>query len=237
MKMTAKALKSSLGLAALVALSLSRPIHAETLDPEYRESLRRGNSEIRTGKTLLWTGTALLPISALALVPVLYDGAFGITAADPGFAVYFALAGLGLIHAGIPLYGLGVSDLEKAAGGAAPEGSESAESGWAHYRRSWKFVGGGAAVLAAAFPFAIVAALEGENKNKPLDYTVEAMGITGIGLLAAGALEQYYSLHRFVKASDDARDRLRQLPQVSLYPYLRMDRKVPGAGMLLTCSF
>lgn len=234
--MTAKALKSSLGLTAWVALSFSRPIHAETLDPEYQESLRRGNSEVRTGETLMWTGTALLPVSALALVPVLYHGAFGITAADPGFAFYFALAGMGLIHAGIPLYGFGVSELEKAAGGAS-DGSASAESGWSHYRRSWKFVGGGAAVLAAAFPFAILAAFEGENKNKPLDYTVEAMGITGIGLLAAGALEQYCSLYRFANAADNARDRLRARPQASLHPYIRMDRKAPGAGLLLTCSF
>ena len=235
--MTAKAIKSSLGLAALVALSFSCSIHAETAEPRYGESIRSGNSQVRTGTALMWTGTALLPVSALALIPVLYDGAFGITAADPGFAIFFALAGFGLIHAGIPLYGFGAGELEKTAGGEASDGSESVASGWSHYRRSWRFVAGGSAVLAAAFPLAVIGALEGEGKNMPLQYTVETMGITAIGLLTAAALEQYYSLYRFAKAADHARDRLQPRPQISLHPYFRLDGKSSGAGMRLACSF
>jgi hypothetical protein len=183
----------------------------------------------------MWTGAALFPVSALALVPVVYDGAFGITAADPGFAIFFAVLGLGLIHTGIPFYGFGVSELEKAAGGA-PEESESAESGWSHYRRSWKFLRAGSIVLAADFPLVVLAGLDWQHENA-LDYTAGALGITGISLLAIGALEQHYSLYRFVIASGHARDALKTHPQVSLLPYLRLGKQAPGAGLRLACSF
>lgn len=229
--------KTSVGLVILAVVALTRPIHAEDIDPEYQELIRRGNSQIRTGATLMWTGAALLPLAALALVPVLHDGAFGITAADPGFAIFFAAAGGGLIHAGIPVYGSGAGNLEKAAGGSTPGGLETAEAGWSHYRRSWKFMAGGSAVLVSAFPLAIVAALDFEKRNQPLHYVVGAMGITGLGLIAFGVLEQHYSLYRFSQAAGNARDRLQAVPQVSLQPIFLLDRQGPGAGMRLACSF
>ena len=229
-------IKSPLSLAALVVLSLSHPIRAQTVDPEYQELIRRGNSQVSTGSTLTWTGAALFPVSALALVPVLYDGAFGITAADPGFAIFFAVLGLGLIHTGIPFYGEGATNLENAAGGEASAGSESAEASWSHYRRSWIFLAGGAAVLAADFPVAFLATFDG-HKESALGYTADALGVTGLSLLAIGALEQHYSLYRFVKASHHARDALKAHPQVSLLPYFRLGKQEPGAGLRLTCSF
>lgn len=228
--------KPWLGLAVLAVLSLSLPVGSEEIDPEYRELIRRGNSRAHTGSTLMWTGAALLPVSALALVPVLYDGAFGITAADAGFSVFFAVAGGGLIHAGIPLYGSGVSKLEKAAGGGPLEGPESAEAGWSHYRRSWKFVAGGTVTLMAAFPFIVVAALDWKDDTN-LGLYAGALGYTGLGLIAIGALEQHYSLYRFAVASGRARERLETKTQVSLQPLLLMNRQGPGAGMRLSCSF
>lgn len=236
--MTIGGIKSSLGLAVLVALFFTPPpILADEVNPEYRELIRRGNSQVRTGKTMMWTGAALLPLSALALVPVVYDGAFGITAADPGIGGFIGAAGLGLIHAGIPIYGFGASKLEQGAGEGTLGGPEFAESGWSHYRRSWKFMAGGSVVLVAALPLAIAGALDWERNDSPLDYTAGAMGITGIGLLAIGTLEQHYSLYRFAKATGSARDRLQARPQVSLQPLFRMDRQGPGAGMRVTCSF
>jgi hypothetical protein len=229
--------KSVLSLAVVFILSFSRPAHAQTPDLENRELIQSGNSQMRTGTTLMWTGAALFPVSALALVPVLYDGAFGITAADPGFAIFFALAGGALIHAGIPIYGFGVDKLEQAWGGSATGEAESAESGWSHYRRSWAFLGWGSAVLAADFPFAVLAALKADRGNSPLDYSVEALGVTGLGLLAAGVVEQHYSQYRFVKAARRARGSLKARTQVSLNPILHMQRQSAGAGLRLTCSF
>jgi len=229
-------MKSSLSLAALIVLSLSHSIRAQTVDSNYQEQIRRGNSQLHSGKTLMWTGAALLPVSALALVPVFYDGAFGITAADPGFAIFFAVLGLGLIHTGIPFYGQGATNLEKAAGGEASAGSDSAESGWSNYRRSWLFMAAGAVVLAADFPVAFLATFDGHREGA-LGCTADALGTTGLSLLAIGALEQHYSLYRFVKASHHAREALKAHPQVSLIPYLRLGKQAPGAGLRLTCSF
>lgn len=231
-------IKSSLGLAVLLAFIFSPPpIHADEVDPEYRELIRRGNSQVSTGKKMMWTGAALLPLSALALVPVVYDGAFGITAADPSIGGFIGVAGCGLIHAGIPIYGLGASKLEKAAGKGALEGPELAESGWSHYRRSWKFMAGGSVVLMATLPLAIAGALDWERDDSPLDYAAASMGITGIGLLAIGTLEQHYSLYRFAKATGSVGERLQARHQVSLQPLFRMDKQGLGAGMRLTRSF
>ena len=228
---------STFSLAALLILAFTLPTRAQSPDLENRDLIQNGNAQIRTGTTLMWTGAALFPVSALALVPVLYDGAFGITAADPGFAIFFALAGGALIHAGIPLYGFGVDKLEKAWGGSATGEAESAESGWSHYRRSWAFLGWGSAVLAADFPFAVLAALKADPGNSPLDYSVEALGAAGLGLMAVGILEQHYSQYRFVKAARRARGSLKARSQVSLNPILNMQRQSAGAGLRLTCTF
>lgn len=96
---------------------------------------------------------------------------------------------------------------------------------------------GGSGVLVAAFPFAILAALDWERENQAIHYTAATLGITGIGLLGIGVLEQHYSLYRFAKSAGNARDRLKARPQVSLQPLFRMDKQGPGAGMRLTCSF
>ena len=96
---------------------------------------------------------------------------------------------------------------------------------------------GGSIVLVATLPLAIVAALDWERDDSPMDYAAASMGITAIGLLAFGTLEQHYSLYRFAKATGYARERLQARPQVSLQPLFRMDRQGPGAGMRLTCSF
>ena len=228
--------KSWLGLAVLAVFCCSLQVRADEIDPEYRELIRRGNSQAHTGSVLMWTGAALFPVSALALVPFLYDGAFGITGADAGISIFFAVAGGTLIHAGIPLYGSGVSKLEKAAGGGALEGPESVEAGWSHYRRSWKFVAGGTVALMAAYPFIILAALDWSDETNVGIYA-GALGYTGIGLIAIGALEQHYSLYRFIRSSGRARARLETKPQVSLQPLLLMNKQGPGAGMRLSCSF
>ena len=231
---------SWLGLAVWAALLFTLPVRADQANrsgSEREELIRRGNSQMRAASTVMWTGAALLPVSALALVPVLYDGAFGITAADPGFAAFFAVAGAGLIHLGIPIYGTGAGKLEQAAGGAQPGGPGSVASGWSHYRRGWMFMIGGTAVLAAAVPFVAAAGLDWTHENKRLQYTAATLAYSGIGLFAIGALEQHFSLYRFAQSAGHARERLRTGPQVSLQPLLLMDRLGPGAGMRLACSF
>jgi hypothetical protein len=236
-KMTSKGGNPWLGFAILAVLSISLPLRAAEVDPEYRELIRRGNSETHTGSVLMWSGAALFPISALALVPFLYDGAFGITGADAGFSIFFAVAGGGLIHAGIPVYGFGADKLEQAAGGGGAGGPGTVEAGWSHYRRSWKFVATGTAVLVAALPVVAVAGLDWKHENKPLQYTAATLGLTGLGLLGIGLLEQHFSLYRFLVSADRARDRLEAKPQISLQPLLMLDKQGPGAGMRLTCSF
>ena len=121
-------------------------------------------------------------------------------------------------------------------GGVAPGGPGSVESGWSHYRRSWKFIAGGSVVALAAFPFAVAGALDWSDENKGLDYTAGTLLYTGIGLVAIGALEQHFNLYRFAKSARHSRDRLQAKPQVSLQPLLLLD-KGPGTGMRLTGSF
>lgn len=105
------------------------PTESNARSAEYREDLKRGDALYGTGTTLAWTGAALLPLSLLALIPVVYDGAFGITAADPGIGGFIAAAGVGLIHIGIPFMGVGADRLEAGTKGAKPGYEPSKPSG------------------------------------------------------------------------------------------------------------
>lgn len=217
---------------------LTIPLQAGEAAPDYLELHRRGESQVKTGSILVGTGLAFLPLGAIALIPVIHDGAFGITAAEPGFAIFFAMAGGGLLHAGIPLVGFGSEKLERAAYRLAEGSPGDAEAGWSHYRRSWKFLSAGSAALVAAVPFAVVAALDFERDDGVADYAAIGLGSTGLGLLAISVLEQHYSLYRFAMTTRNARKQLRAYPPVSLVPDLRWDgHGNPRPGMRLVGTF
>lgn len=225
-------------IGAVAAILLCNSPRAAETGPDFRELERRGDSQVRTGSVLIGSGLALLPLSAIALVPVLHDGAFGITAADPGFAIFFAVAGGGLIHAGIPFLGFGAEKLERAAFRLEAGSPGAAEAGWSHYRRGFRFQAGGLASLLLAYPFVIVAALDLEGENETAARLALGLGGAGLGLLAIGTLEQYYGLHRFSLTVRDARRQLRSRPAVSLVPDIRWDGQGgTRAGLRLVGTF
>jgi hypothetical protein len=197
-----------------------------------------GNSTYRAGTVCAWTGLALFPVSLVAAIPVWYDGAFGITAADPGFALFFAFAGLGLIHTGIPLMGFGAERMETAARTTDAGLPGNAQAGWALYRQSWKFLGGGALVLAAAVPFVIVGALEWNRNGSPTDYTGLGLGLAGLGLMSVGAIEQYVSGYRFYESRRQSLAATRPQIGVSLQPLIHLSREGrSGLGLRMSCRF
>jgi hypothetical protein len=222
----------------LGALLLLNPLSAAEPAPDFLELQQRGEAQVRTGSRVIGTGLAFLPLCAIALIPVIHDGAFGITAADPGFAIFFGMAGGGLIHAGIPLVGFGSEKLERSANRLAEGSSGETEAGWTHYRRSWKLLTIGSGALLAAFPFALVAALDIQGDNEPVAYVAMGLGSAGLGLMAISVLEQHYSLFRFAMATRNARKQLRANPPLSLVPDLRWDGQgKPRAGMRLVGTF
>lgn len=225
-------------IGVLGVLLLLQPLRAEKAGPDYRGLQGRGESQVRTGNLLIGSGLALLPLSALALIPVLHDGAFGITAADPGIAGGLAAVGGGLIHAGIPLVGFGSENLERAAYRLEAGAPGGAAAGWSHYRRGWNLMAGGSTALLVSLPFVVVAALDLEREREWVHYLSMGLVGGGLGLMAAGILEQHYSLYRFAATARDARKQLRAYPLVSLVPDLRWDRSGrPRAGMRLVGSF
>lgn len=205
---------------------------------DYLEDMKRGDALYGRGRTLVWTGAALIPLSLLAFVPVLFDGAFGITAADPGFGGYIGAAGLGLIHIGIPLLGLGADRLESGAKGANPGFQPRDSSSWSLYGRSWALIGAGAAILAVSIPFVAVAALDWSRDDAPVDYIALGLVYSGLGLGVAGILEQEYCGYRFYRRRRDAKDASGGLTSLSLRPVLRLGRDGdPGAGLNLMAVF
>ncbi|MDB5104811.1 MAG: hypothetical protein JWP91_2500 [Fibrobacteres bacterium] len=211
----------------------------DTARAEDLRSLRvDGDPIYRMGRNCVWTGVALLPISLLALVPVMDDGAFGITAADPGIGVAIGLAGMGLIHIGIPIMGAGVDNMEQNALRLKP-GSEPVDTGlWSTYRQSWKWIGWGAAVTAASFPFLVAAALDWDNGMPALHYAAGGMAITGLGMGAIGVLEQEYSGYLFSRRHQQAKPALGRVRSLSLQPVLRVGRQgADGAGLKVVAGF
>lgn len=223
---------------ALGALLLISPLQAAEPATDYLGLEKLGESQVRSGSILIGSGLAFLPLCAIALIPVIHDGAFGITAADPGFAAFFGIAGGGLIHAGIPMVGSGSEKLERSAFRLAGGSPGESEVGWSHYRRSWKFLAGGMATLLAAAPFALVAALDIEREHETVAHLALGLGATGLGLMGVAVLEQHYSLYRFAMTAGKARKQLRASRPVSLVPDLRWDgRGNPRAGLRLVGTF
>ncbi len=197
----------------------------------------RGNSAYGKGRTLIYTGAAMLPLGLLALVPVMHDGAFGITAADPGIGGFILGAGFGLIQLGIPVMGIGADRLDAAASDRVP-GYEPDDPGWRRYRQGWKWIGYGGILLAAAVPFAAIGGLDYLDEMPWVDYTALALGSGGLCLGAVGIVRHGQSLFHFIGRRNRASDALDRGPGVSLQPLIRWDsRGLAAAGMRLSAGF
>lgn len=197
----------------------------------------RGESLYKTGRTCIWSGMALIPLGLLALVPVAYDGAFGITAADPGIGGSIIGAGVGLIHLGIPIMGSGTRKEETAAKGLHPD-FEAAPSGWPAYRQSWKWIGAGGAIVLSSFPFIIVTALDTDHQRPGIEWVAGGLLYGGLTVAGIGILEQYYSGYRFSRGHAKARHALLESVSVSLQPLLLLGtRGEKTTGIRLNAAF
>jgi hypothetical protein len=195
-----------------------------------------GHSLYKSGNACLWTGAALVPLGLLALVPVLHDGAFGITAADPGIGGAILAAGGGFITLGIPLVGYG-AEREAQAAKALHPGFEPHPSALRAYRQSWQLIGAGGALVLVAMPLGIVGALDYENDNA-LDYTALTLLIGGATVGGMGVLEQWWSGYCFVRSHRKSHDALHPPVSLSLQPVLRLAaRGSDGAGLKLVANF
>lgn len=196
-----------------------------------------GKAQYGRGRALVWTGVGLVPVGLLALVPVWYDGAFGITAADPGIGGSILALGGALVHVGIPLMGHGAGHEEEAAR-ARGQGFAAEPSGWGAYRQSWLLIGAGGALILTGFPFAIVAALDVDKQRPAMGYIAGALMYGGAAIGGAGILEQWYSGYRFARSHGKARRSLEGSVSVSLLPLVRPGREgVDGGGFLLMAAF
>ena len=197
-----------------------------------------GHSLYHAGGVMVVSGAALLPLAAVALIPVVYDGAFGITAADPGFAGAFAAAGMGLIHIGIPLMGAGADQEEREIARRDPTRSGPGNSDWLVYRRSWKHIGWGAGSVGAAVPFAVVAALDWEHERPYLGYTAIGFLAVGGALIATGLGEQYWCGYRFHRRHSNTHATLAGITGLSLRPWVLPARGPRAqAGLALVAGF
>ncbi|GEM_PF-4583042 len=230
----------------LGSMILGRPALAletqDSLKPvPSRDSQRllvEGKSAYHKGQICVWTGAVFLPLSLLALVPVVDEGAFGITAADPGFAVAFGMAGMGLIHIAIPMMGVGVDRLDQGASGMKPGYQPINYEAWDSYSQSWKFIGWGGVTLATAFPFLIFSALDSDNRRPALHYLAGTLAITGLGLGTIGILEQEYSGYRFFRNRSRVNAALGPVSSLSLQPVIRLGgRGANGGGFNLVAGF
>jgi hypothetical protein len=160
----------------------------------------------------------------------MYDGALGITAADPGIGTAILLVGGGLIHVGIPLLGSG-AEREALAVERLRTGFRPDTSGWSSYRRSWSHLALGGGMILAAFPFALVGGLYWDEVTFS-DYAALALLSGGAVFGGIGMLEQYYSGYRFVKSHRRTHRALAAPVSLSLQPLLRMGRRGGFAGGL-----
>lgn len=227
-----------LSLASLVAALMALPgLGQDSLRPapaasnaETLELAESGKSTHGLGRGMVLTGAALLPLGALALVPVAFDGAFGITAADPGIGGGLLVLGLALMELGAPAMGMGADRLEAAAASRGAGFTPGENSGWAQYRQGWKMITIGSVLIVAAFPFAVIGGLDFEKENW-VDYTGMALGAGGLGLGVAGILRHGQGLAIFHGRGRRAKKAL-AAPSVSLHPTLRLDRAGPPLGGL-----
>lgn len=220
-------------------LCLSLPVRGldslEVARAGYLEA--RGNSLHDKGRTLIYTGAALLPLGLLALVPVMHDGAFGITAADPGIGGFILGAGFALMELGIPVMGAGADRLDAAATTRDP-GYAAGDSGWWRYGQGWRWIGYGGILLATALPFAVVGGLDYENEMPWVDYTALALGSGGLALGAAGVVRHGHSLIHFGGRANRARRALKPGAEVSWQPVLMWEgRGATTAGVRLSAGF
>lgn len=217
--------------------SLSQKSDSSKFIADFEAMNARGEALYKTGRTFIWSGMALIPLGLLALVPVAYDGAFGITAADPGIGGSILGAAAGLIHLGIPIMGSGTRKEEAAAKGLHPD-FEAAPSGWPAYKQSWKWIGAGGALIATSFPFVIVAALDSDNQRSGIGWLAGSLLYGGLTVGGIGILEQYYSGYLFSRGHAQARSSLLESVSVTLQPILRLGaRGSETAGLRLNAVF
>jgi hypothetical protein len=229
---------------ALFSIAVAfHPISAEPEALEKRQALfEQGQERFGQGQICLWSGLALIPVSLLAAIPVWYDGAFGITAADPGFAIVPAVLGAGLMHAAIPLWGFGAEKMERAASAHQAQAHHQSPPAWEGYRNGWSWIGRGGVVLVAALPFAALAGLQAlgnkDGEITPVGWTAITLAVSGASLTTFGLSKQYLSAYRFYRIRNHSESAWTGLKSVKLGP--RLDRNPHGewtSGLVLAASF
>lgn len=197
-----------------------------------------GDAWYGRGKMCMWTGAALLPVSLIAFIPVMYDGAFGITAADPGFGILFAAAGVGLIQLGIPLLGWGADKTKAAEHVGNPQTGGHDERDWEMYAQSWRVMGAGAGLTALSLPFGILAALSLDRPNAAIGNTAIVLMASGLTVAGAGLIEQEYSGYLFMRRHGRAKAALRALSALTVNPLLLVSgSRIPAAGLRIATRF
>lgn len=224
-----------LGLLLLTALPARAQVPSATSDArpaaKYEAKLESGHALYRKGKTCLWTGSALASLGLLALVPVMHDGAFGITAADPGIGGTILALGGGFIHLGIPLLGFG-AEREALATETLRPGFTQDASGWRAYTLSWRLISIGGGLLLIGFPIAIAGALDYEDESSPADLVGGALAISGLAVGGVGVLTQYYAGYLFYESHGETHRALEAPVSLSLQPVLRLGSRGSLAGGL-----
>jgi hypothetical protein len=177
-----------------------------------------GAQNFKTGNICFGSGLALVPISVLAAIPVWYDGAFGITAADPGFAIVSAFLAASLMHVAIPFWGWGAENMEQAVviGGLGKD--LGAAKAWQQYQSSWRWMGMGGGLVAAAFPFAIIAALDFEKEMTFAHVAAYSLAGSGLALIGYGLLNQYAGAYQFFRIRNQSKSVLAGPKTVRLVP-------------------
>jgi hypothetical protein len=197
-----------------------------------------GEQDFKTGNICFWSGMALVPVSVLAAIPVWYDGAFGITAADPGFAIASAVLAAGLMHVAIPFWGWGAENMEQAVliGGLGKD--LGAAKAWQQYQSSWRWMGMGGGLIAAAFPFAIIAALDFEKEMTFAHVATYGLAGSGLALIGYGLLNQYAGACQFFHIRNQSKSVLAGPKTVRLVPVgnINLNGKL-SAGLQLAATF
>jgi hypothetical protein len=158
---------------------------------------------------------------------VVYDGAFGITAADPGIGGSILALSAGLIHLGIPIMGTGVSREAMATRGLYPASSEKSK-GWDAYDQSWKWIGAGGALILVSVPFVIVAALDMADQRPGVKWIAGTLLYGGLTAGGVGVLHQYYSGYQFIQSHKRVQRRLLEPVSLSIQPILRLTKQGSG---------
>jgi hypothetical protein len=208
----------------ILGLVLALVTHAQTaFASEMDTGLSRirfelGEQNFKTGNICFWSGLALVPVSVFAAIPVMHDGAFGITAADPTFAIVPALLAAGLMHGAIPFWGWGAENMEQAMAAGGFNKDLGAAKAWQQYQSSWRWMAMGGGLVAAAVPFAVIGAL---NMEKGMTFSLAATyGLVGSGfaLIGYGLFQQYAGAYQFFRIRQQSKSALAGPKTVQLVP-------------------